>query len=108
MSTFQLIYEATTKRLSDFKNIHEYTSHYQAAFDKVVSLLIETFSYTQQSTEMYFQAKILINIRTEYLALASVIQKNWKDEIINQAKTVLQIINNFEFMEESDNAKIVL
>lgn len=39
MSTSRLIYEATTKKLSDFKNVHKYTSHDQASFDKVSSLL---------------------------------------------------------------------
>ena len=73
MSTSRLIYEATTKRLSDFKNIHKYISHYQAAFDKVVSLLTEIFSYTRQIIEMYFQATMLMNIGIEYLALVSTI-----------------------------------
>lgn len=45
MSTSRNIYKATTKKLSDFKNVHEYTSHYQASFDKVSSLLIKTSSY---------------------------------------------------------------
>ena len=46
MSTSRIIYKVTIKKLSDFKNVHEYTSHYQAAFNKVVSLLTETSSYT--------------------------------------------------------------
>lgn len=54
INTSQIIYEATIKKLSDFKNVHKYTSHYQAAFDKIVSLLTKTSSYIQQSTEMYF------------------------------------------------------
>ncbi len=33
MSTSRIIYEATTKKLFYFKNVHEYTSHYQAFFD---------------------------------------------------------------------------
>ena len=28
MSTSWIIYKATTKKLSDFKNVHKYTSHY--------------------------------------------------------------------------------
>lgn len=73
ISTSRIIYEATTKKLSDFKNVHKYTSHYQAAFDKVVSFLIKTSSYTQQSTEIYFQAIMLMNIRVDYSALVSAI-----------------------------------
>ena len=73
MSTSRLIHEAITKKFSDFKNVHKYTSHYQAFFDKVSSLLTKTSSYTQKSTETYFQATILMNIGTDYSALVSVI-----------------------------------
>lgn len=47
MSTFRLIYKAITKKLSDFKDVHKFTSSYQAAFDKVISLLTKTSLYTQ-------------------------------------------------------------
>ena len=105
MSTSRILYKATTKKLSDFKNVHEYTSRYQASFDKVVGLLTDTSPYTCQSTEMYFQATILMNIRTEYSAIVSAIQKDWKDENINLAEAVLQIIRHFEFMEGNEKAK---
>ena len=107
ISTSRIIYEATTKKLSDFKNVHEYTSYYQASFDKVVGLLKDTSSYTRQSTKMYFQATMLINIGTEYSALVSAIQKNWKDENTNLAEAVLQIIRHFEFMEGNEKAKVM-
>ncbi len=98
MSTSCLIYDAMTKKLADFKNIHKYTSSYQATFDKIIGLLTDSSHYTRQSTEMYFQATMLINIRTEYSALISAIQKNWKDEMTNLTETVLQIIRHFKFM----------
>ncbi len=71
MSTSRIIYDTTTKKLPDLKNVHEYTSHYQASFNKIVNLLTETSSYTCKSTEMYFQATMLMNIRVEYSALVS-------------------------------------
>ncbi len=46
MSTSRLIHEATTKKLSDFKDVHSFTSSYQAAFDKVANLLTKTLHYT--------------------------------------------------------------
>lgn len=107
MSTSRLIHHATTKKLSDFKDVHESTSSYQAAFDKVVGLLTDTPHYTWQSTEMYFQATMLINIGTEYSALVSAIQTDWKDETTNLAETVLQIIRHFEFIEGNKKNKVV-
>lgn len=77
MSTSYLIYDATNKKLSDFKSVHNYTSHYQAAFDKVVGLLTDTTSYIRKSTEIYSQATMLMNIGTEYSTLMSAIQKDW-------------------------------
>ncbi len=107
MSTSRTIYDVTTKKLSDFKNVYEYTSHYQASFDKVVNLLTGTSSYTRKSTEMYFQATMLMNIRVEYSALVPSIQKDWKDENTNLAEAVLQIIRHFEFMEGNEKAKVM-
>lgn len=98
-STLWIIYESTNKKLSDFKNSHKYTSHHQAAFDQVFGFLTDTFSYTCQSTKMFFEATILMYIRTDYSALVSVIQKNKKIKTRNLAKAVLQIIKHFKFIE---------
>lgn len=74
MSISHLIYDATTKKLSDFKSVFKYTSHYQATFDKVVGLLMDTYSYACKSTElMYFEVTMPMNIGTEYSALVSAI-----------------------------------
>lgn len=54
LSTSCLIHNATRNKLVDFKDIHEYTSSYQAVFDKVVGFLIDNSHYTHKSTEMYF------------------------------------------------------
>ena len=74
------------------------------AFDKVVSFLTETSAYPRQSIEMYFQASMLMNIRTNYLALVSAIQKDWKDKTTNLAEAVIQIIRHFEFIEVNEKA----
>lgn len=51
MSTSRIISEAISKKLSEFKDVQKYTSSYQAAFDKVAGLLVETSPYTRSSTE---------------------------------------------------------
>lgn len=63
-----LIYNDIIKRLIDFENIDKYINSYQSIFDKVVSLLIDTFYYIYKNTKIYFQAIILINIRIKCLA----------------------------------------
>ncbi len=108
ISTSHLVHETTTKKLSDFKDVHDFTSSYQAAFDKVANLLTETLYYTRQSIEMYFQATMLMNIGLEYSGLISAIQKDWKDDTINLAEAILQIIRHFEFLEGTEKHKSVL
>lgn len=76
INTFRLIYKAITKQLSDVKDIHEFTSNYQVAFNKVIDLLTATFHNSWKSTKMYFQAIILMNIEPKYSGLVSVIQKD--------------------------------
>lgn len=61
MNTSRIICNAITKKLLDFKNIYEYTSHYQASFNKVISPFIKTFFYTCKSTEIYFKVTIPMN-----------------------------------------------
>ena len=74
MGTFRIIYEATTKKLLDFKDIHKLTSSYQAALNQVGNLMTKTFMYyTWQSLDMYFQATMLMNIGPEYFRLVSTI-----------------------------------
>ena len=57
---------------------------------------------------MYFQATMLMNIGTDYSALVSAIQKDWKDETTNLAEAILQIIRHFEFMEGNEKAQNVM
>ena len=87
--------------------MYEYTSHYQAFFDKIVNFLIRTSFYTCKSTKIYFQTTMLMNIRVKYLALVSSIQKNRKNENTNLAEIVLQIIRHFKFIEGNKKAKIM-
>lgn len=101
ISTSCFIYETITKNLSNFKNVHKYMSHYQVSFNKFLSLLIKTSSYTKKSIQMYFQATIFMNIWISYLAIVSAIQKNLKNKTPNMVEVVLQIIRYLEFREEN-------
>lgn len=108
MSTSRIIYEATSCKLSDFKSVTKYTSSYQAAFDKIESLLADPFPYTRASTEAYLQATMLMNIGSEYFALVSSIQKEWKTaETANLPEAILQIIRHFEFMKGTTKDNIL-
>lgn len=104
----RLIYNTISKKLADFKEVHQYTSSDQAAYDKIIGLLTNSSHYTWKIIKMYFQATMLINIRTKYSALVSAIQKNRKDETINLTESVLEIIKHFEFIKESKKSNKVI
>ena len=76
MSISRIIHKAITKKLFDFKNIHKYTSHYQASFDNITNLLNNNSSYICKSTEIYIQAIMLMNIETDYCVLVLTIHKD--------------------------------
>ena len=48
-----------------------------------------------------------MNIGAEYSALVLAIPKDWKDENMNLAEAVLQIIRPFEFMERNKKSKVM-
>lgn len=51
MSPSSIIYEVTSRELAELKDVVEYTSSYQAAFDKVASLLADTSTYTRYTEQ---------------------------------------------------------
>lgn len=99
MSTSSIIEETTSRKLTELKHVVEYTSSYQAAFDKVASLLADTSPYTRSSTGACFQATMLMNIGSEYSILVSTIQKEGiqNAETTSLSKTILQTIRHHEF-----------
>ena len=54
MSISQIIFDTTTKKLLDFKNVHKYKSYYHSSFNKIVNFVIESLLCTYKINEMYF------------------------------------------------------
>ncbi len=52
MGVSRILHTASAKKMSDFKVVVEYTSSYQAAFDKITSLLKEDSNLTIKSAKM--------------------------------------------------------
>lgn len=105
MSTSRIIHNAITNKLFEFKNVYKYASHYQAFFEKVLILFIETFFYTCKNTMIYFQAIISINIGMKYSALVSTIKKDSKDKNRKLTEPISQITEQFEFIKGNKKAK---
>lgn len=59
MGVSRILHNASAKKMSDFNDVVEYTSSYQAAFDKITSLLKEDSNLTINSAEMLLQGAML-------------------------------------------------
>lgn len=53
ISISYLIYDTTTKKLANFKNVNKYNSSYQATLDKIVGLLTYTFYCIGKGIQIY-------------------------------------------------------
>lgn len=102
------MFVATIRKLSELQGVIEFTSSYQAAFDKVASLISETSPYSRRSVEAYFQATMLMSSENEYSNPVTIIHKDWQDDNTTLPETILQIIRYFEFMKGSTQDQVLL
>lgn len=80
MSVSRIFMDACSVRLSDCKDIIDYTSRYQITFDKILSLTNEDSWMSKKTIEMTLQGSLLRHLGKDYSALVSAIETAWKDE----------------------------
>lgn len=104
ISTMSIVASLTNgcvRKLSEFKNVVDYTSNYQLRLDKVASLTKEGFHMHVQMAEMMLQANMLRNLGSEYSALVSAIQTEWKEENTNLSDTIFRVIRYEKFIKQT-------
>lgn len=89
MSVTRMFLDACSVRLSDWKDVIDYTSRYQIAFDKLLSLINEDSWMSRKTIEMALQGSLLRHLGKDYSALVSAIETAWKDETTDLADTIL-------------------
>lgn len=102
MSVTRMFADALNTKLSDCKDVAEYTSRYQVAFDKIVSLLDEDSWMSKRTIEMALQGSLLRHLGKDYSALVSAIETIWKDETTDLQDTILRIIRHAEINKGND------
>lgn len=107
MSVSRVFVDACNVKLSDCKDIVDYTSRYQVAFDKLLSLINEESWISRKSVEMILQGSLLRHLGKGYSALVSAIETTWTDETTNLSDTILRIIGHAEINKwnEEDTAE---
>lgn len=112
MSIGRIFVDACNVKLSECKDVIDYTSRYQIAFDKLISLISEDSWMSKKSIEMTLQGSLLRHLGKDYSALVSAIETSWTEENTDLAETILRIIRHAEInkgnMEDSaENTKVL-
>lgn len=111
MSITHIFSDACNVRLSDCKDVVDYTSRYKIAFDKILSLINDNKDswISRKIIEIVLQENLLRHLGRDYFALVSVIETTWKEETTDLGDTILRVIRHAEINKENekDTAKNV-
>lgn len=115
MSVTCIFADAFTTKLSDCKDIMEYTGRYQIPFNKILSLLNEDSWMSKKIIKIALQGSLLQHLGKDYSALVSAIETTWKKETTDLQDIIFQIMrhaeinkgNNQDMTENTTNAMAV-
>lgn len=114
MSVSRVFVNACNVKLSDCKDVVDYTSRYQIAFDKLLSLITEESWMSRKSLEITLQGSLLRHLGKGYSALVSAIETTWTDKTTDLSDTILRIIRHAEINKGNEedlpesSSKVVL
>ena len=103
MSTSRILLEMAKTKLSDCKDIDEYTSVYQAAYDQICGLTTEDSDLSTKGAGMLLQAAMLLNMGNEYAGIVSTIESEWKNGTTDPESTILRLVK-YEAIRKGNEA----
>ena len=74
MSVIQIFSDTCIVKLLDYKDIIDYTSRYQVAFDKIISLTTEDGWMSCRTVEMILQESLFRHLGKDYSAFVLAIK----------------------------------
>lgn len=101
MSIFAAFIDGCIRKLSEYKNVVDYTSSYQLTLNKMASLTKIGLHIHLKTAKMILQANMLPNFGSEYSALVSAVQIEWKKEITNLSDIILRVICYKKFIKKT-------
>ena len=104
MSVIYIFSDACNVKLLDSKDVVNYTSRYQIAFDKILGLINENEDswISKKTIEMTFQGNLIRHLGKDYSALVLVIETTCKEETTDLADTILRIIRHSEINKRNE------
>ncbi len=102
MSITRIFIDAYNAKLSNCKDVIDYTSRYQIAFDKILSLINEDSWMSKRSIEMILQGSLLQHLGKDYSTAVSAIETGWTEETTNLSDIILRIIRHAEIKKRNE------
>lgn len=99
MSTSRKLLETAKTKLLDCKDIHNYTSVYQAAYDHICG---QTTSESDLTTK---GASIFLNMGNEYAGIVSTVESEWKNGTTDLERTILRLVK-YEAIRKGNDAAV--
>lgn len=96
MSVTWIFSDTCSVKLSDCIDIIDYTSRYQTAFDKILSLINGDSWMSKKTIEMTLQGNLLRHLGKDCSALVSAIETAWKEETTDLSDHILRITRHAE------------
>lgn len=103
ISTSRILLKMAKNKLLDQKNIYEYTSTYQAAYDQICDLTTENLDLFTKKASILLQAAILFNMGNEYTEIISIIKSEQKNVIIDLESTIFWLVK-YEIIGKENEA----
>lgn len=112
MSIMRIFREACNIKFSDCKDVMDYTGCYQAAFDKIQSLITKGLWISKKTIQIALQRSLFRHLEKDYSVLVSAIETVWKNKTTNLSDTILRVtrytkINKGNKEDSIPNAKIL-
>lgn len=96
MSVTRIFADVYNVKLSDCKDVLDYTSCYQIAFNKLVSLISTEGWMSWKTVEMTLQRSLLRHLEQNYSAFVSAIETGGTENTTNLSDAILRVIHHAE------------
>lgn len=102
MTVTCVFFDTCNVKLSDCRNIINYTNYYQIAYDKILSLIRKNLTWISNKTvKLTLQRNLFRHLNIDYSALVTAIKTKWKKKTTSLSDTVLRVGINAKMNKEN-------
>lgn len=103
MSVIHIFSDTCIMRLFDCKDVVDYTSCYQIAFTKILSLINKNKDswISKKTIKITLQENLFKHLGKDYFALVLAIETTWKEKTTDLVDIILKIIRHTEINKKN-------